>query len=283
MKTLILAISLVFSTLISFGQANCDTNVDYGNNAEIGQFASVNGLEMYFETYGDSADQPLLIIHGNGGSIKSEICQIEYFKDDYFIIVADSRFHGKTTNGDQRLTFELMASDYTSLLDYLNIDSSYIIGLSDGGIIGLLLAMNYPNKVSKLVSNSPNLRPDSTAVWQWDIDNVSNALKEVESKIVQGETSAENFRAKEHLNLLDKHPNIERNELKRIKAPVLVMAGDADLIKLRHILEIYESIPKSQLMIMPGATHDMPSSKHELFNQMVERFLSNPFERPTAR
>jgi len=243
----------------------------------------VNGIRMYYETYGDPAKQPLLLIHGNGGYIYAERCQIENFKDRYYVIVADNRFHGKTENGSVELTYDLMAEDYNSLLDFLKIDSIYIIGQSDGGIIGLLIAMNYPKKVKKLVTTAPNLRVDKTTLPEWYIQLDRNDLKEVEKKIARGDTSADIFRLKSQISLMVKYPNISKKELAKIKAPVLVMAGDGDVIKLEHILDIYQNIPKAQLFIMPGATHFMLREEYSLFNQIAERFLDNPFKRPTTK
>ena len=176
-----------------------------------------------------------------------------------------------------------MAGDYNSLLNYLKIDSAYIVGQSDGGIIGLLLAMNYPKKVKKLVTTGPNIRPDSTALPEWALELDRNDLKWIDKKINQGDTSGNLVRQKSQITLMDKYPNISNKELTKIKAPVLVMAGDGDIIKLEHILEIYQNIPKAQLFIMSGATHFMLREESSLFNQIVERFLNNPFKRPTTK
>jgi pimeloyl-ACP methyl ester carboxylesterase len=282
MKSLLLLICIRLCS-ISSSQDTCFTSIKYGDNAEAGSFANINGIRMYYETYGERSNQPLLLIHGNGGYIYAERCQIEHFKDKYYIIVADSRFHGKTENGSELLTYDLMAEDYNSLLDHLKIDSTYIIGQSDGGIIGLLLAMNYPEKVKKLVTTAPNLRADTTALPEWYIEFNKNDLIEVKKRISQGDTSAELVRQKSQINLMVKYPNIINNELAKIKAPVLVMAGDGDIIKLEHILDIYQHIPKAQLFIMPGATHFMLREEYSLFNQIAERFLDNPFKRPTTK
>lgn len=283
MKTHI--INLIFISICSFGfgQSECDTTIDYGNNPSVGKYAQVNGIKMYYETYGESTKQPLLIIHGNGGSVKSGRCQIEYFKNDYYVIIADSRFQGKSENGNEELTFNLITEDYNSFIDYLKLDSVYIIGQSDGGIVGLQLAIKYPSKVKKLVSIAPNLRPDNTAVHQWARSLINRDLDGVELKIKQGDSSEKTIRNRELLNLMNKYPNIKTEELSNIESPVLVIAGDEDVIKLEHILEIYQKIPKAQLFIMPGATHFMIRSEHELLNQMANRFLGNPFKRPTTK
>ncbi|MCX6262010.1 MAG: alpha/beta hydrolase, partial [Bacteroidia bacterium] len=105
----------------------------------------------------------------------------------------------------------------------------------------------------------------------------------VEKRINSGDKSEDNIRQKSQLNLMDKYPNIKNDELAKIQAPVLIMAGDGDVIKLEHILEIYQNIPNSQLFIMPGATHFMLREEYSLFNQIAERFLNNPFKRPTTK
>jgi hypothetical protein len=94
MKSFNILIFIFLTYLNSFGQDTCYTKFPYGINSETGQYVEINGIRMYYETYGEGVMQPLLLIHGNGGSIYSERYQIEYFKDKYFTIVADSRFHG---------------------------------------------------------------------------------------------------------------------------------------------------------------------------------------------
>jgi len=273
---------LIFICTNIYSQYDCNTSIDYGSNSN-GQFLEANEIKIYYETYGDSTKQALLLIHGNGGSVRSGRCQIAYFKNDYFVIAVDSRLHGKSEFGNQELSYELMAKDYGCFLECLNINSVYILGHSDGGIIGLLLAINNPNKVKKLVSIAPNLNPDNSAIHQWDIDRVARKLKETKIKIQQGDRTRENIKTMQRMNLMDKFPNIALKELSKIKSPVLVIAGDEDVIRLEHILEIYQNIPKSQLFIMPGATHLMIRHEHELLNQISNRFLSNPFKRPTTK
>jgi pimeloyl-ACP methyl ester carboxylesterase len=278
-----LLFTLLSASQPCLSQDTCIITTKYGENFKAGRFAKVNGIRMYYETYGELSKQPLLLIHGNGGSIYAGRCQIEYFRDKYYIIVADSRFHGKTENGSETLTYDIMAKDYDTLLDFLKIDSAFIIGQSDGGIIGLLLAINYPDKVKKLATIAPNLQPDTTAVPEWFIVYVRNELNKVEKKINQGDTSEDLIRQRAQLNLMDKYPDININELAKIKAQVLVMSSDGDIIKPEHIVKIYQNISKAQLFIMPGATHFMLREEYSLFNQIVEHFLGTPFKRPTTR
>lgn len=280
---ILLIFSLICNIIICFCQDTCYYSIKYGENDKAGKYAFVNGIKMYYETYGNPVKQTLLLIHGNGGDIFAERCQIEYFRDSYYVIAADSRFHGKTEDGSEPLTYDLMAKDMNELLDQLKIDSAYIIGQSDGAIIGLLLAINYPAKVSKLVATSPNLRTDSTAMPGWWISYLKEELEKAEMKLKGNNSSPILLREWTYLNLMDKYPDISNEELSKIQAKVLIMAGDGDMIKLEHILEIYQNIPNAQLFIMPGATHFMLREEYSLFNQIVGCFLDNSFKRPSTR
>ena len=148
-----------------------DSTVLYGHNKAAGKYYDIRGFKMYCEVYGQG--QPLLIIHGNGGSINNFLYQIPYFSKKYKVIIADSRAQGNSTDNGDSLSYEMMADDYSALLDAMKIDSAYVIGWSDGGINALLLAIRHSQKVKKLASTGANLVPDTTAVPQqiWDMVN----------------------------------------------------------------------------------------------------------------
>ncbi len=257
----------------------CVSSTPYGQNAAAGQRASVNGISMYYETYGSGPS--LLLIHGNGGSIDAMRCQIEYFSSNHRVIAPDSRSHGKTDNGPGSLTYEQMADDMASLLAELKVDKVDVIGQSDGAILGLLLAMRHPSKVRALVASSPNLRPE--AIVDWAVPVIQGDLKKAELMLAKGDKSQDWVRVKQWDDLMLHEPHIPVSDLKLIQAPVLIMGGDDDIIRLDHLLEMYRNIPLAQLCIVPGATHFMLREQHDLYNLMAERFLRQPFLRPTSK
>src|SRR6185295_8902506 len=203
-----------------------DTTVQYGHNKSKGQFYDIRGFKMYAEIYGQG--QPLLIIHGNGGSINNFIYQIPYFEKKYKVIIADSRAQGNSADNGDSLSYEMMADDYAALLDALKVDSAYVIGWSDGGINGLLLAIRHPEKVKKLAITGANLVPDTTAVPQsiWDmVMPMYTSLKAKENKTEQEKGSYKLF------HLLAEEPHIPLTDLHTIQCPTLVIGGDHDVIK----------------------------------------------------
>jgi pimeloyl-ACP methyl ester carboxylesterase len=244
----------------------------YGHNKVAGKYYDIRGFKMYAEVYGKG--QPLLIIHGNGGSINNFIYQIPYFSKKYKVIIADSRAQGKSTDKGDSLTYEMMADDYAALLDAMKIDSAYVIGWSDGGINGLLLSIRHPEKVKKLAVTGANLVPDTTAVPQAIWNMVMPTFTMLKNKKTR--TDEENGAFKLY-RLLVEQPHIPLTDLHTIKCPTLVIGGDHDVIKEEHTMLIYKNISKAYLWILPASGHSTPVVYKDDFNKVVDRFFSNPY------
>lgn len=253
------------------GVAFAQSEPDYGNNPKAGQFVKLRGINMYYETYGTGA--PLLIIHGNGGSIKDFSKQIPYFEKQYKVILADSRSHGKSVDAGDSLDYEMMADDFNALLNHLHFDSCFVIGWSDGGINGLLLAIRHPEKVKKLAVTGANLWPDSSAVdpslFIW-LTNLVDSLKGVKQ-------TPEIKNQYKQLEMMTREPNIKLEQLHTIKCPTLVIGGDYDALLPKHTLIIAENIPQSYLWIIPNSGHATPINYSKQFNETIHDFFKNPF------
>jgi pimeloyl-ACP methyl ester carboxylesterase len=278
-KLLLLLISITIANVCA-AQPNVKFDTPYGSNDTVGKYADVNGFKMYYEEYGEG--EPMFLIHGNGGAILSMGNQIDYFKTKYRVIIADSRGHGKSGLNTDSLTYRQQAQDWNDLANHLEIDSINIIGWSDGGIIALLLGIHYPDKVRKIATMGANLRPDTTAVYPWAVNWVKEMQTMAATKIAAKDTAEDWSMLKQHLDLLGYQPNISHADLLTIKAPVLIVAGDKDIIREEHSLEMYQHITHAQLCILPGETHFTPSTNPDLFNLMVGNFMTKPFKRPDS-
>lgn len=250
---------------------------NYGNNPKAGKYYEVNGIKMYCEIYGEG--QPLLLIHGNGGSIVDFSKQIPFFSKHYKVIVADSRAQGKSTDKGSALTYEMMADDYAELLQKMKIDSAFVIGWSDGGINGLLLSMRHPEKVKKLMVTGANLRPDSTAV-QADIFKMvsNNYAKFKEIFAAKKDKTDLDYTVLKLKRLLSEQPNIDPKTLWNIKIPVLVVGGDDDVIKPEHTLEIFRNLPKANLWILPHSGHSTLVVYTDEFNAKADTFFKTKYK-----
>ena len=262
---------IFFAFLVCMGSihllcAQTPSSLNYGDNKEAGGYKKVNGINMYYEIYGTG--RPLLFLHGNGGSIKSARAKIEYFKKYFQVIAIDSRGHGKSIDTAKELTYVQMAKDINVLLDSLHIDSAYISGQSDGGILGILLAIHYPAKVAKLATYGANLFPGKKAI-----------VDEIDKLVMDTVKATKNPNTKRLYSLLAYQPNITEKDLQKIKCPVLIMSGDRDVIRLEHSISIFNNIPNSNLFVMPGATHFGTVEKPELYNMIMMDFLNRPFSK----
>jgi pimeloyl-ACP methyl ester carboxylesterase len=270
---------LLLAVIISFGICAAgqssgvspfDTTI-YGKNTKVGKYAKIRGINLYYETYGKG--EPLLIIHGNGGSINNFLYQVPYFSKNYKVILADSRAQGKSVDAGDSLSYEMMADDLNALLDNLHLDSCYVIGWSDGGINGLLLAIRHPDKVKKLAVTGANLWPDTTAVDPF----VYNWAMHYNDTLTKMEQTPQIKNARKLAHLLSYEPHISLEQLHTIQCPTLVIGGDHDVLLPRHTLLIAESIPKSYLWILPNSGHSTPIYYKDQFNATVAEFFKKPY------
>jgi pimeloyl-ACP methyl ester carboxylesterase len=272
MKRILLSLLLFLSlTSVVFGQ---EKPILYGNNPAAGKYYDVRGIKMYVEVYGEG--KPLLLLHGNGGSINAFSHTIPYFAKKYKVIAVDSRAHGKTIDSRDSLSFEMMADDFSALLDKMHIDSAYVIGWSDGGIDALALAMRHPGKVIKLASTGANLTPDSTALtpatWN-DMVKQYNRDKDKPRTTVKEKNDWKIF-------MLDyDQPNIPFSALKAIKCPSLIICGDHDVIPIEHTTKIYQAIDRAYLWVVPNSGHATLLQHRDDFNKLVNAFFEKPYHK----
>lgn len=276
MKTIKALFLLAIATtpgLFASAQSSSIDTTKIGNNSKVGRHIKIRGFNMYYETYGAGA--PLLMIHGNGGSISNFMYQVPYFSKAYKVIVADSRAQGKSVDTGDSLSYEMMADDFNALLDTLHLDSCFVIGWSDGGIDGLLLAMRHPDKVKKLAVTGANLWPDTTAVdpiiYDWAMKYNASFKKLKQTPEIRNNSKV--------AHLLSYEPHITTGQLKKIKCPTLVIGGDHDVILPKHTLLIAESIPRSYLWIVPNSGHSTPIYYKDQFNEVVNNFFKNPYRK----
>ncbi len=273
LKTLLLS----FFTFIAAGFVTAQTVVSdtthFGNNLAAGAYMDVNGIKMHYEIYGNG--DPLLMIHDNGGTIDNFKNQIPYFASKYKVIAVDSRAQGKSVDTGDSLSFEMMADDFSALLDKLHVDSCNVLGWSDGGINGLLLAIRHPDKVKRLAITGANLWPDSSAISGADYIWGKNFYDTL-GKMPQ---TPDIIHTRKLVKLDTFEPHITREQLQQIHCPTLVIGGDHDIILPRHTLLIAESIPGAYLWILPNSSHGTLIDYKDRFNEVLGEFFGDKLKR----
>jgi len=275
MKRLVLLLSLlVCISGFAIGQRMTRSAVKYGSNSAVGRTFVHDGVRLYYEVYGTG--EPLLLVHGNGGSIADLSAQIAYFRTRYKVIAMDSRDQGRSGDSSSKITYEKMTDDLAALLDHLKAGPVNVLGWSDGGIEALLLGIRHPQKVKKIAAMAANLNPSDEALEPEIIGLIKSMISEMPASLRETPKGRREIKV---TSMMLNEPNVELKELQSIKAPTLILAADHDAIRVKHTVDIYLHIPNSQLVIFPGATHMIPFDDPILFNSTIERFLRTPFRK----
>ncbi|MCC6350765.1 MAG: alpha/beta hydrolase [Candidatus Eisenbacteria bacterium] len=242
-----------------------------------GHHAELRGIRMYYELHGSGP--PLLLLHGGAGNGMQFEKQVPAFAATHLVIVPDCRAQGRTTDRPGPLTYHGMAEDVLALLDRLGLKRVDIMGWSDGGNIGLDLAMHHPGRVAHLVTFGANFRPDGLepADVRWNQtatpDSFGAGMREGWTKLNPQPGNYERAMAK-ILELWRTQPRWTAADLGRIRARCLICAGEHDVVRPAHTAALARAIPGARTWIVPGASHGAMLEQPELVNAKVLEFLS---------
>ena len=219
-------------------------------------YVAVNGLSMYYEAHGNGS--PLLLLHGGSGSIPEK--WIPFFTPRFRVIAPEQMGHGRTADlVDREFHYHQMAEDTVELMRQLGIESAVVVGYSDGGIIGLGMAIRHPGRVTKLVVTGANARFDG-----YTTDNQEFARSfDPESQPVSDDYARLSPDGAEHWPVLLERlkrmwaaePSFTNEDLQRVEAPTLLIIGDRDIVTPEHAVEMFRTIHGAQLCVVPNAGH----------------------------
>lgn len=239
----------------------------FGDNAAASGRVKLKDVDLYYETYGSG--EPLLLLHGNGQMIYAYLKQIPHFEKKYKVIAVDTRGQGKSKDfSTGPLSYDLFAEDMKQLMDSLHIKKANILGWSDGGNTGLIMAVKYPQYVNKLAIMGANLFPGTEALPEAVWTQLRTGIAQLQPRT--DEASKMQVRL---FTMLLNEPHLTFTDIKKIKAPTLVMAGETDMILESHTKAIAAGIPKSQLVIFKGASHYAPIEVVREFNETISKFF----------
>lgn len=239
-------------------------------------FADLGDVRLHYVVRGEGP--PLLLIHGGGDSARAFGRQLPALARHFRCIAPDSRGHGRSSAGAAPLTYARMAGDLPALLDHLGLEAVHVLGWSDGGIIGLHLAMHHAARVRRLALFGANFRVEgyTQAFRDW----LRTATPETwfpgaAEAFLRQAPDPERWPAlvAQLKRLWSSEPDWDEAALGRIRAPTLVAVGDRDVVRLEHALALYRAIPGAQLCVLPGATHDALAERPALANAIVRDFL----------
>lgn len=246
-------------------------------------YARVNGLDLYYEVHG--AGQPLVLLHGGlltidltfGGILPALAATRQ-------VVAVELQGHGHTGDIDRDPALVYLADDVAGLLDHLGIDRADFFGFSLGGLTALQLALTRPARVNRLVLASTHYRPDGyhpeildpraqpgsrRMPTESDFQEMYEAYAKVAPDPGRFEAFAEKLQPTVHA-----FEGWPARTLAGLEAPVLLLVGDTDFVRLEHAVEMHELIPGAQLGVLPGTTHSNLPRRADLVVPMVRAFLT---------
>ena len=239
-------------------------------------FAPVDGIRLYYATIGEGP--PVVLLHGGLANSDYWGNQVRALASHHKVILVDSRGHGRSTRDARPYSYDLMADDVAGLLDVLKVPRAAIVGWSDGAIVGLDLAMRYPDHVDRVFAFAAN------TVTSGVIDGVETNptfaafIRRAgrEYGVLSATPKAYDAFVDQISHMWAREPNWSDAQLRGIKAPVLVADGDHDeAIHRDHTEYIARTIPGAGLLILPNASHFAFLQDPALFDAALLEFLGD--------
>jgi pimeloyl-ACP methyl ester carboxylesterase len=272
--------SIVFLSLWT----GCKESIKIDDGLNDGRHILINGLPIYVEEYGTGT--PLILLSGGGlnRSIKDfDLCITELSKR-FRVIAPDSPGQGKSGQPDT-LSYELLTSIISQLIDSLKLDSAYVMGLSDGAIVALLLSDQRADKVKRAIAVGANNGKRGFAIPAGvNIDSVKapsldywagfnkETIEWYKTLIPQKDWQKQVTNLNQMWYAAEYFPV---NVYDRIHIPVMIVLGDRDDISIEHGLEMHRLIKGSQFCILPNTTHEVFAEQPELITRIATSFFNN--------
>jgi pimeloyl-ACP methyl ester carboxylesterase len=234
----------------------------------------------YYEELG--AGEAVLLLHGGGGTVEIWAAQAPALASQYRVLIPERRGHGRTADVDGPVSMEIFAADTAAFIEAVGLGPAHVIGWSDGGKVGMNLALSRPDLVRKLVLIGTELtHAGGTAANQAllepaGLEFLGGAFRpQYDALSPDGPAHFDVVFAK-WVQMWKTVPDIEPATLTALPMPVLLMQGDDDCVRLEHTAEVARAIPDAQVAVVPGTSHGLPLEKPDLVNRLLLDFLADP-------
>jgi len=239
------------------------------------QYVQTGAVNTWYDERGDG--DPLVLLHG--GLVDSRFFEpnLGPLAERFHVYLPERRGHGHTADVDGPITYQVMAEDTIAFLDAVLGRPADLVGHSDGAFVAMLVAIQRPDLVNRLVmisggfDKSGEANPD----MQFDVDQVVQFLGSSYGEVSPDGAAHFPVVVAKIGELMKNEPHLEVAELAKIQARSLVMFADDDLMTLEHAVEMFEALPNAELAVVPGTSHFLTQEKPHLVNAIVLDFLTH--------
>jgi pimeloyl-ACP methyl ester carboxylesterase len=241
----------------------------------MGERIEINGHPTWVDQRGDGGDT-IVLLHGgmsNSDTLLDVLCAP--LLERHRLVAFDRRGHGFTADTDAPFHYDDMATETIGVLEKVVNGPANLVGWSDGGIVGLLVALRRPDLVDRLVLIGVNFHFEGVLPLELDPSSPVAAMM-VQSYADRSPDGEEHFGDVfgKFLTMMATEPMLTVDDLVNVTAPTLVMVGDDDLMVLNHTCALYEALPAGQLCVVPRASHGLPLEYPDETARQVLNFLA---------
>ena len=239
------------------------------------QYLTVDGHQVYSYEWENNGEAVVLLHGGLSQTSHWDSQLLPAIEDDFHVFAYDRTAHGFTGDREGSLHFEYQLKEAIAYLETVVKEPAHIIGYSDGGIIALLLAIQRPDLIRSVVTLGANFHPDGVVHIDEFDGNVSAENQEEYNRTSPDAPDTLAKKIQKMIDIQKTEPNLSSDDLAKIQCPVLVMAGDDDVIKHEHTISLFEALPLGQLAIIPGTSHGVVKEKPALMMANIMQFLED--------
>jgi pimeloyl-ACP methyl ester carboxylesterase len=238
-------------------------------------YVQLGEVRSWYDEHGDG--DPLVLMHG--GLVDSRFMEpnLGPLAERFHVYTPDRRGHGRTPDVDGPITYQLMADDTIAFLEQVVGGPADLVGHSDGAVVAMLVAMQRPELVRRLVMISGGFDKSGEAApdMEFDSDEVVQFLGPAYGEVSPDGEAHFPVLARKVGEMARNEPHVNVAELSKITARSLVMYADDDLMTLAHAVALFDALPDAELAIVPGTSHFLTQEKPHLVNALLLDFLTN--------
>lgn len=241
--------------------------------------APVNDIKMYYAIFNKNGKDPVFLLHGGFSNSDTWSFEVPLLSKTHMVIIADSRGHGRSSMSGQPLSYNLMASDVLLLMDYLKIKTAAIVGWSDGGILGLILAIHHPDRITKLFTFGANYDISGYKPAVTDTSTSRQFFTRAQADYRRLSPTPDSFGVLQSAmgKLYHAEPHLDPKDIKTIRASTVIAFGEYEqFITREHFEALAKLIPNARLLMLPNVSHSGPLQDPAGFHRALVNLLDSP-------
>jgi pimeloyl-ACP methyl ester carboxylesterase len=241
----------------------------------MGTYVQLGDVKTWYDEHGSGP--PLVLMHGGLVDARFFEPNIGPLAERFHVYTPERRGHGHTPDVPGPITYQIMADDTIAFLEAVVGEPADLVGHSDGAFVAMLVAMQRPELVKRLVliSGGFNKRGEAMPDMEWNVDAIADFLAPAYGEVSPDGIDHFKVVATKIGEMAAKEPDLEASELAKVTARTLLVFSDDDLVTLAHSVEMYDALPNAELAVVPGTSHFLTQEKPQLVNALVLDFLTN--------